>query len=84
MDKRFVYYEDTESFPAGTATPAGVRRWRCACSKPCARFRCDGCGTAFSAYPTESDCPRCPSAYVKWENFEAWRRSHSGGKLPHA
>ena len=42
-----------------------------------AEYRCNGCGHAWHlAQPSQVTCPKCNHLYVKWVNFDAWRKAN--------
>jgi hypothetical protein len=55
-------------------------RWywdtRCLCEPPCAAYRCLRCDSTWRCRPEDQPCPYCGHDYVKWENYEAWRKTH--------
>jgi len=41
-----------------------------------AEYRCFGCGHEFKGMPGLTPCPKCGHLYVKWMNYEEWRRDN--------
>jgi len=39
-------------------------------------FKCLKCNHIWMQEPAQTKCPMCGHVYVKWENFEKWRKDH--------
>lgn len=39
-----------------------------------AHFRCLDCGYEYWTIPGPTECPKCRHIWVKWVNYEEWRK----------
>jgi predicted Zn-ribbon and HTH transcriptional regulator len=37
-------------------------------------FKCLGCGYEYKAEPGPTECPKCKHIWIKWVNYEEWRK----------
>jgi len=41
-----------------------------------AKFKCLGCGYEYEDKPGPTTCPQCKHFWIKWLNYEEWRKKH--------
>jgi hypothetical protein len=42
-----------------------------------AEYECQSCGFKWSGFPGPTGCPMCNHSYVKWTNYEEWKKHAS-------
>ena len=41
-----------------------------------AKYKCLGCNYEYEGEPGPTECPKCDHLYVKWVNYEEWRKNN--------